>query len=330
MILYRTDGAWGAGTGANLTAAQVDGNFYDVSTRVQFLELNPPQPIQIASFSSIGEHLYIYMSDGSVHGPLTLPTTHWFNRGSWKPNTGYSVDDIFNAPNGSVYLVEFDHLSASTFDPGANDGQGHDFYSLLLSMPANSLPIGGGAGYVLTKQSSNNYDVAWATVPPPLGGARGQFYGKFSDNDGDAAWLYVAIDSLGDVFITAPLSDGDYLRWSTGAGQWINQPRPIFNVVRETSWAPVVGDEGSFMVLINGITDTTIVIPNDSTQNFQVGSELHVHQDGTGSVTIDGEPGVNIYRHASFSNKLLGQYATATMKKSGPNEWRLFGLLQGA
>ena len=36
---------------------------------------------------------------------------------------------------GRVYQVLYDHVSAATFDPGANDGQGHDYYGLLLSNP---------------------------------------------------------------------------------------------------------------------------------------------------------------------------------------------------
>jgi hypothetical protein len=329
MILYRTSGPWGSGTDANLTADQVDGNFYDVSTRVQFLELHPPTPIEITSFSATGDKLYIYMSDGSVKGPLTLPTSRWFFRGAWQPLTIYALDDLIVGPDGAAYLVNFNHTSSTTFDPGANDGQGNDYYGLLLKMPSASLPSGGSAGTVLTKQSGNNYDVAWAPVPPIPGGQRGQVLTKFSDATGDADWYSLKISNLFDVGVGI-LNDGDYLRWSAASGLWVNQPRPIFNVVSASSWAPVVGDEGSFMVLTNGTADTTIVVPNDSTQNFQIGSELHINQDGTGKVTIAGEAGVTILKHASFSNQLLGQYATASIKKTSANTWRLFGLLSSA
>ena len=79
---------------------------------------------------------------------------------------------------------------------------------------------------------------------------------------------------------------------SASNGQWINQPRPIFNVITGTSWAPIVGDEGSFMVLKNGSAQAKIFIPHDDVENFQIGSELHVHQDGTGPVIVEGDPGV--------------------------------------
>lgn len=104
----------------------------------------------------------------------------------------------------------------------------------------------------------------------------------------------------------------------------------MLNVVYATSWAPVLGDEGTFMVLQNGTTGTTIVtIPHSSNHNFPIGTELHVSQDGTGAVKIAAEGGVDLLWHQDYSNQLLGQYATVTIKKTGNNQWRMFGLLAG-
>jgi hypothetical protein len=332
MIIYRTGGAWGPGVDANLAPAQVDGNFYDLDSRTKNLELHPVQPVQITSFQSVGNQLYIYMSDGSVQGPVTLPTQKWYFRGNWAPNTVYAIDDVFSGPDGGAYIVTYDHTSQTSFDPGANDGHGHDYYGLLLKPAASTLPIGGASGSVLTKSSDTDFAVTWATIPIPPGGQATQVLTKFSVAPGDGGWDWPTLSNLFDVFIGAfyPLTDGDYLRWSAGEGRWTNQPRPMSNVVEASSWDPVVGDEGTFMVLTNDTADTVITIPNDSTQNFAIGSELHVHQDGTGKVTIVGDVGVVILKHASFAAQLLGQYATASVKKTAANEWRLFGLLSGA
>lgn len=335
MIIYRTAGAWGPGAGANLTAPQVDGNFYDLSQRMQGLELNGIQPIQITSFSAVGNQLFIYMSDGTVQGPLTLPTVKWYFRGSWQPSTVYAPDDVVIGPDNAVYLVMFSHTSSATnFNAGANDGQGHDFYSVLLKVPATSFPIGGARGAVLTKSSANNYDMIWSFPPAPAGGDTGQVLQKISDQDGDAIWAYPELATLFDVSIGG-LNEGDLLTWDRNLGMWVNRPRASSVVRFETSWAPVVGDESTFMVLLNGTGETTIIIPHDYTQDFADGTELHIHQDGPGIVRIVGETtidqgNVDLRWHASFSNQLLGQYATATVKKLGFNQWRLFGLLAGA
>lgn len=332
MLYYRTPGPWGPGVDANLTANQVDQNFYDVDQRLHTAITTPLAPTQITSFNAVGNQLFIHMSDGTVMGPVTLPEVRWFFRGVWQPNTVYAIDDVFTGPNNLVYIVDYPHTSGTSFDPGANDGKGNNFYEVLLAPPASVLPNGGDTGYVLTKNSANDYDAIWGPPTGPPGGAQGQVLTKFSDAPGDAGWNYQSLSQLYDVLISGVygLNDGDYLRWSTDAARWINQPRAIYNVARETSWYPVVGDEGTFMVLENGTTNTIITIPNDVYQNFTIGSELHIHQDGTGDVTILGDSGVTVLVHASFSTKLLGQYATATVKKTAANEWRLFGLLAGA
>lgn len=330
MILYRTSGPWGAGVGANLTPAQVDGNFYDVSARVQFLELHPVQPVLITSFSAAGDKLYIHMSDGTVNGPITMPVARWFFRGPWTTNTGYLNNDVVVGPDNAVYFVAFNHTSSvSTFDPYANDGAGHNYYSLLLTVPAATLPSGGGPGYILTKNSTTNYDVVWGLPQAPGGGSLGQVLQKNSSADGDASWQALVVSDLSDTRLTT-LTDGDYLRWDATSNSWINLAPVMAKVLTASSWVPAIGDEGAFMVLVNGVVNTTVTVPTDTTMPFAIGTELHVHQDGTGLVTVAAEAGVILRKHASFSNILLGQYATATVKKTAVNEWRLFGLLAAA
>lgn len=328
MILYRTSGPWGAGIGSNLSAVQVDGNFYDVAQRVQFLEQNPARPVQITSFSVSASNFYIHMSDGSVQGPLPLPAVRWNFRGNWLVSTFYAIDDVFVGPDGAVYIVIFDHTSsASTFDPHANNGAAHDFYSLLLSVPAVTLPAGGNPGSVLIKASFADYDWIWGAPQAPSGGSTGQVLQKNSVADADASWATLGLNDLrGNVSLGTP-SNWDYLRWNAATSRWINQQPFMLNVLRTTSWSPVAGNEGAFTVLTNGTADATVIIPADSTQPFQLGTELTIHQDGTGVITVAGDVGVAVLKHANFTNKLLGQYATATVKKTAANEWRLFGLL---
>jgi hypothetical protein len=271
------------------------------------------------------------MSDGTVKGPLALPAVRWNFRGNWTVSTAYALDDVFVGPNGAVYVVIFAHTSsASTFDPGANDGNAHDFYSLLLSVPQVTLPVGGDSGSVLLKASQNDYDWIWGTPQAPAGGTVGQVLQKNSSVNGDAGWQTLFLNDLrGNVTLGTP-SDWDYLRWNAATSRWINQRPGTLNVLRSTTWSPVVGDDGAFMVITNSATNVTVPIPADSSQPFPVGTELTIHQDGVGTVTVAGDSGVTILKHASFSFSLLGQYATATVKKTAANEWRLFGLLASA
>ena len=122
---YRTDGAWGAGIGRNLTPAEVDENFWDGLQRIVALEALPAAPAGIDHFSITGRQLYVTLTDATVLGPYTLPVASFTDRGTWAPATPYSVLDTFTI-NGGLYEVLFAHTSAGSFDPGANDGSGHD------------------------------------------------------------------------------------------------------------------------------------------------------------------------------------------------------------
>ncbi|RWF44306.1 MAG: hypothetical protein EOS65_02710 [Mesorhizobium sp.] len=76
-IVYRTNGAWGAGQGYNLTAAQIDGNFYDLDQRIQAIEDNPPVPLNISNMTVVGTQWTIYLEDATAFGPFTLPQANF-------------------------------------------------------------------------------------------------------------------------------------------------------------------------------------------------------------------------------------------------------------
>jgi hypothetical protein len=70
-MLYKTNGAWGTGTGAPLTAANVDGNFYEADSRLRALETYPGGP-SIQSISQVGTTLTITKTDGTTD-TFTIP-----------------------------------------------------------------------------------------------------------------------------------------------------------------------------------------------------------------------------------------------------------------
>lgn len=129
-VVYRTDGAWGVGQGSDLSAVQIDTNFY---TLVQDIAAKAVQGVGIANFNVVGDQLTVVLTDHTLLGPYTLPTSNPLNpRGVWQPSTQYYVDDLFAAPNGNAYTVAVQHVSATTFDPAATDGMGHNLYVLFL------------------------------------------------------------------------------------------------------------------------------------------------------------------------------------------------------
>jgi len=134
-VIYVTAGPWGPGKGSELTKPELDGNFWDHETRIIFIEENPPVAVSIKEISVVGNQITFTMTDDSVLGPYTMPTASWHDEGEWQPNKFYAAFSIVKN-SGSIYLVEYSHTSDATFDPGANDGAGHDYYSLIMSPSA--------------------------------------------------------------------------------------------------------------------------------------------------------------------------------------------------
>ena len=134
-LTYRTtDGTrWGAGKGSDLTATEVDRNFWDL--RAEFLAAVAAleDPDVISNIEVIGSQMTIFTAAGESFGPFTLPVAmlHW--RGAWTAATAYSeLDIVRSAPHGT-FLVLLDHTSdATAFDPLEVNGSAQPLYYQLL------------------------------------------------------------------------------------------------------------------------------------------------------------------------------------------------------
>ncbi len=82
---------WGTGKGANVTAEEVDRNFWEMKIAVEDLIANPASPVQIAAFNVIGTSMTIQMTNGNVVGPLPLPVLSWRWRDAAASNTRAST-----------------------------------------------------------------------------------------------------------------------------------------------------------------------------------------------------------------------------------------------
>lgn len=186
-LVYRTAGAWGPGVGRQLVSAEVDTNFWTHDQAITALEALP-LGVGISTITqTAANQMTITLTNGATY-VFTLPALQLNFRGEWAPATYYSPYDVVTvATSQSVYTVLLGHLSASTFNPNANDGAGHNFYSLLLQVP-NSLPAGGTTGMVLAKNSPADYDTLWQASGLPTGGTAAQALFKNSATNYDVLW----------------------------------------------------------------------------------------------------------------------------------------------
>lgn len=151
-IVYRTDGAWGTGLGSDLSAAQIDGNFWDHEQRIATLESNPPVAVSISDITSNGTSLTISMSDGSTYGPFTMPTAEFHDTGVILNSTTYYPLDLVSVPSVGIFLVEYQITTPAAplnpFDRAAVDAtSGNPVYKQIFG-------VAGGA----------NYDISFSVI----------------------------------------------------------------------------------------------------------------------------------------------------------------------
>lgn len=163
-LTYRTTDAtrWGGGIGTDLSAVQIDLNFWTLFSSLQALEDHQEvnAGIDFINQPAGGNLFYIHLTNHQVLGPFVIPTSQWNPRGNWAPLTAYAPYDVVSE-NGSVYLITIGHTSAATFSAFATDGDGHLLYNLILEQPTNQLPTDGTPGQRLAKAPGSPFDTEW-------------------------------------------------------------------------------------------------------------------------------------------------------------------------
>lgn len=130
-IVFVTTGAWGAGTGTPNSAAQVDGNFYDVDQRIvdMVADLAEGKRIDTVTYSDVS--MTFHYTDGTSQViPLPVATLQYV--GPWTNSTAYQRGQMVTAENGFYQILEAHTTPAvpAPFDPGAVDGSSNPLYQL--------------------------------------------------------------------------------------------------------------------------------------------------------------------------------------------------------
>jgi len=132
-IVYVTSGSWGSGTGAPLAASQVDGNFYDVDTRIVDLggQLATGKRIDTVTYTPTSMTFHYTDSTTQV---IPLPIAVLKYVGAWANSTPYQRGQMITADNG-FYQVLQDHTTPAApapFDPNAVDASSNPLYQLWM------------------------------------------------------------------------------------------------------------------------------------------------------------------------------------------------------
>ena len=120
-IVYVTPGAWGPGTGAPNSAAQVDGNFWDVDQRIVDLVADVAEGKRIDSVTYTPSSMTFHFTDGTSQViPLPIATLTYV--GEWMNNVPYIRGNLVSVRSLGMYQVLEDHITPpppAVFDPAA-------------------------------------------------------------------------------------------------------------------------------------------------------------------------------------------------------------------
>lgn len=249
-ITYRTNGAWGSGIGANLTAAQVDTNFYNIATAVNALQAAATGSNNIVSVTSDQTSITFNLQDGSKIGPIPLPVLQFMYRGAWAPATIYNTLDTFTVSNVGLFTVLLAHTSGGTFNQNA---------TFSLSTSGNTLNgsnaisnINPATGLI----AGSTYNITGTGIPSGAtlsytGGGNGNLSAPATATGTGVALVIsssspvynmllpitngaTALSQLTDVLLTS-LTDGQILQYSGAAAKWENIPYPALSTLTDVS-----------------------------------------------------------------------------------------------
>lgn len=354
-IVYRTAGAWGPGKGANLTPAEVDGNFYDLHGRVDTLETTPPTPNNIANITASGSQLTVIMDDASTFGPFTMPTARFTWIGDWAAATAYAINDVIADPtSGNIYVVIKSHTSDTTFDEDYTSG-GDPVYELMIEAGGSG---GGGMGTPELLASTSSGAV---TVNPTLDQANTLFLTNDSiadgmtslviPNDATVAYPVGTVLRIMEWYYKATIYGGSgvTINFGTTAEPTTRDSMSIIGVVKVASneWV-LIGDFEKYVLngnmaaspfnvlsyrkgttyLWDSGSGKTVNIPQEGSTYetaFRTGDKYEFIQQGAGVITIDPASGVTIKTISGGTYESNGQGSHMTLLYLGSDVWQLYG-----
>jgi hypothetical protein len=277
-ITYRsTDNTrWGTGQGFNLTAPQVDINFWNMVQAIVDLQNNPPTPNNISAITVSGIYMTVTLTDGSNIGPLALPVLQFKWRGAWTPDTPYNQLDVFEVAATGLFSVLLDHTSGATFDPGITVG-GQPALNELFGFSGASGVFLADLGDVALVSLANGDRLVYDAIAVKWRNQRPDYViGGYSPG------LMVANQSLlvhrFATAVTIPANWGDYLDLSTQLGGTANASADITITVAHalaaspTSFLPC----GFFTIGAGGATFTAASTTGAAPLNFAKGDLLRL------------------------------------------------------
>jgi hypothetical protein len=198
------------------------------------------QPDELSSVTASGSNLFFTMASGLSFGPIPIPFVTWRWLGNYVASTNYFRLDWFNVPGSGIYLTLVDHVTADTFDPLAEDGDGNPLYVQISEAAAAGIA---GLLDVLLTDLSDGQVLQWNATAAKW------------ENVSLASVVGGAVSTLTDVILTS-LADGEVLRYDAGDSAWRNQP---FDTLPSIATALIMANISGGSAVPTGVTITALL-----------------------------------------------------------------------
>lgn len=152
-----------------------------------------------------------------------------------------------------------------------------------------------------------------------------------SYNGGDN---YSIVRNSGNAIQSGDLIEGVpvILLWDEANSRWVHVGataqqclesfRPNVTTSADTAYTLSTTDEGS-VILFTSSSSVSVTAPNDAAGALPTGFIVHLHQDGTGQVTVVAGGGVTLLK--SNSAKTRTQYSSLSLIKVAANTYKIIG-----
>jgi hypothetical protein len=117
--------------------------------------------------------------------------------------------------------------------------------------------------------------------------------------------------------------DGRTWKWTGTVWEFVGVAS-VLQITEKTASHTLVLSDKDKLIEMNSASANTLTVPLNSSQAFQIGSQLNILQTGAGQTTIAPVNG-SVIINATPGLKLRAQWSSATLIKRAENVWVLAG-----
>jgi hypothetical protein len=132
-------------------------------------------------------------------------------------------------------------------------------------------------------------------------------------------------------FIDQLVQNSDFITALVSNSNYINNQKTVLRTtveeVTDNTYTLVLADADHKWKRFVDTSPFTVTVPADADVDWPDNAYIELEMGSSGAVTVVGDTGVTVNYNENLTNVLNGDYSVAGLKKTGADEWTLFGNL---